>query len=94
MQANRVRRRAVLTASSPQITGTAQTAVVVLVEPISVEIEKAPELTGASRTRVFLAVREKQLTIRKAGKQSLVELAELKRWVSSLPTRGRQPEAA
>jgi hypothetical protein len=59
---------------------------------ISVEIERVPALTGASRTRVFQAVREKQLTVRKAGKQSLVEVDELRRWVRSLPTRGRQPE--
>jgi len=92
MEARKSRRRAAPTGPTSPATNAAPVAVSVSVEPISVEIEKAPELTGASRTRVFQAVREKHLTVRKAGKQSLVELAELRRWVRSLPTRGRQPE--
>ena len=62
--------------------------------PIAVAIEDAPQIIGVSRTRVFQAVRNKELTIRKAGKSSIIELAELRRWVASLPTKGRQPVAA
>jgi hypothetical protein len=95
MQAHRPRKRAGASGAARPAAASddrAPAPVTVSIEPISVEIEKAPELTGASRTRVFQAVREKQLTVRKAGKQSLVEVDELKRWVRSLPTRGRQPE--
>ncbi len=63
-----------------------------LVGVISVPIERSPGLTGISRARIFEAVRDGQLTVRKNGKASIVEVDELRRYVRSLPTRGRQPE--
>jgi hypothetical protein len=56
--------------------------------------EDAAESTGFSRTRIFLAIRDQELTARKSGKATVIEVDELARWVRSLPTRGRQREAA
>jgi hypothetical protein len=53
----------------------------------------APKLTGHSYTRLRAAVREKRLTIRRDGKARIVEVDELRRYVRSLPTIGRAPEA-
>jgi excisionase family DNA binding protein len=61
------------------------------IPPIAYSIEDAPQAVGVSRTRIFEAVRNKELTARKAGKSTIIESDELKRWVKSLPTKGRQP---
>jgi excisionase family DNA binding protein len=60
-------------------------------DPIAYSIEDAPQAVGVSRTRIFEAVRNKELTVRKAGRSTIIEADELKRWVRSLPTKGRQP---
>lgn len=64
------------------------------VEAVAVPLERVPLLTGLSRTRLFGAVKEGRLTIRKDGKSSIVELAEVRRYIRSLPTRGREPDEA
>jgi hypothetical protein len=63
-----------------------------VLEPLAVAIEQAPLLTGVTRTRIFDAIAKNQLTVRKAGRASIIELPELRRWVRSLPTRGRAPD--
>jgi excisionase family DNA binding protein len=55
--------------------------------------DEAAQSTGVSRTRIFEAIRDGALTARKAGKSTVIEVDELRRWVRSLPTRGRVPEA-
>ena len=59
---------------------------------ISYTPEQAAAVTGRSRSRIFKAIKEEELTARKDGKATLLE--ELRRWVRSLPTIGRQPVAA
>jgi hypothetical protein len=62
---------------------------------LSVGIEDAPKvLGGVSRTRIFQAVQNKEITIRKNGRSSIVEIAELARWLKTLPTKGRHPNSA
>jgi hypothetical protein len=62
---------------------------------LSVGIEDAPKvLGGVSRTRIFQAVQNREITIRKNGRSSIVEIAELARWLKTLPTKGRQPNSA
>ena len=56
--------------------------------------EDAATVTGRSRSRIFKAIKDKELTARKDGKATLLEADELRRWVRSLPTIGRQPVAA
>lgn len=58
---------------------------------ISLTPEEAAESTGFSRTRIFSAIRDKELTARKDGKATIIEVAELARWVRAMPTRGRAP---
>jgi hypothetical protein len=52
--------------------------------------EEAAASTGFSRTRIFQAIRDNDLTARKSGKATVIEIEELIRWVRALPTRGRQ----
>jgi excisionase family DNA binding protein len=59
---------------------------------ISMTPDEAAEATGFSRTRIFNAIRDLELTAHKDGKATVIETAELVRWVRSLPTRGRAPE--
>jgi hypothetical protein len=53
--------------------------------PIAVAIENAPQVVGVSRTRIFEAIRNSELSARKAGRSTIIEIDELKRWVKSLP---------
>jgi hypothetical protein len=50
--------------------------------------------TGFSCTRIFNAIRDRELTARKDGEATVIESAELVRWLRSLPSRGRTPETA
>jgi hypothetical protein len=62
---------------------------------LSVGIEDAPKvLGGVSRSRIFRAVQNNEITIRKNGRTSIVEIAELARWLKTLPTKGKPPETA
>jgi len=63
-----------------------------LVEAVAVPLERVPSLTGLSRTRIYGAAASGRLTVRKDGKSSIVELAEVRRYINSLPTRGREPD--
>jgi hypothetical protein len=66
---------------------------IIAVEPVALPIE-VPQATGLARTRIFEAVAKNELTARKAGKATIVEVAELRRFIRSLPTRGRSADAA
>ena len=46
--------------------------------------------TGRSRSRIFKAIKNKELVSRKDGRATLLEADELRRWVQSLPTIGRE----
>lgn len=61
---------------------------------LAVTPEMGAEIVGRTRTRIFNAIKDKELTARKDGKATLIEVAELQRWVRSLPTRGRSPEVS
>jgi hypothetical protein len=55
---------------------------------------EAAESSGLARTRIFQEIQNGNLTARKAGKQTIIEIAELARFIRSLPSRGRQPDEA
>ncbi len=57
---------------------------------LAVGPDKASEITDTSRTRIFQAIRDGELAAHKAGKATIIEIDELRRWVRSLPTRGRK----
>ena len=61
---------------------------------IAYSLPEAARLAGISRTQLFDAARKKELTIRKAGRSSLVMHDDLLAWIKSLPVRGRKPGSA
>jgi excisionase family DNA binding protein len=60
---------------------------------IALTPDEAAASAAVSRTRIFAAIKAGELTCRKTGKATLIETDELRRWVRSLPTRGRAAEA-
>lgn len=56
---------------------------------VAYQLPEAAQIAGVSRTRIFEAVRRQELTIRKAGRASIVTHDDLMAWISSLPVRGR-----
>lgn len=64
---------------------------VISVEPLAFAIKDAPAAVGVARTRIYDAIKNNELTARKAGKSTIIEASELRRWIQSLPTRGRSP---
>ena len=67
---------------------------VVSLPTLAVTAELGAEMVGRSRTRIFNAIKDNELTARKDGKATLIEVEELRRWVRALPTRGRAPKTA
>jgi hypothetical protein len=61
--------------------------------PLAYPVEEAGAAAGVSSTRIFEAIRKNELTARKAGKATIIEVGELQRWLRSLPTRGAQYES-
>lgn len=62
--------------------------------PIAYTPEQAAAATGRSRSRIFKAIKDGELTARKDGKATILEDAELRRWVHALRPIGRQPAVA
>jgi hypothetical protein len=56
---------------------------------IAYPLPEAARVAGVSRTRIFEAVRRRELTIRKAGRSSIVTHDDLMAWINSLPVKGR-----
>ena len=46
---------------------------------------------GVTRTRTYEAMRRGELRAKKAGKATIIELEEGKRWIRSLPDRQPEP---
>ena len=55
--------------------------------------EQAALAVGRSRSRIFKAIKDGELTARKDGKATILEDGELRRWVRTLPTIGRETVA-
>jgi excisionase family DNA binding protein len=66
----------------------------ITLQAISYTPEQAAFVTGRSRSRIFKAIQNRELMARKDGKATLLEADELRRWVRSMPTIGRQHVAA
>ena len=59
---------------------------------IAYPVDDVPSVAGVTRTQVFEAIRGQELTARKCGRRTLIEADELRRWISTFPTKGRAPE--
>ena len=81
------RKVCIMDAIQPNVTGRA-------IPRLGLNPDEAAESAAVSRTRIFEAIRDGTLTARKAGKSTVIEIEELRRWVGSLPTRGLTPDAA
>jgi hypothetical protein len=57
---------------------------------IAYPIDDIPAVTGVTRTQLFEAIRAKELTARKRGRRTIIEVNELRRWIATFPTRGRE----
>jgi excisionase family DNA binding protein len=62
--------------------------------PLAYPPTQAARVTGRSRTRIFKAIKDRELTARKDGRATLIERAELERWIAALPAIGRPEQAA
>jgi hypothetical protein len=60
---------------------------------IAYSLPEAARIAGVSRTRIFDAVGSRELTIRKAGRSSIVTHDELLAWIKSLPVKGKPVSA-
>lgn len=56
--------------------------------PLAVPIPKAVELSGLSRSAIYEALKSKALTAKKAGRRTLIPVAELEAYLASLPSYG------
>jgi hypothetical protein len=54
---------------------------------IAYSLPEAARIAGVSRTRIFEAVRKRELTIRNAGRASIVTYDDLLAWIRSLPVK-------
>jgi excisionase family DNA binding protein len=61
---------------------------------ISHAIEDVPERTGINRSKIYAAIKNGHLTARKIGRSTIIEDGELRRWITTLPSRGRRQPAA
>jgi excisionase family DNA binding protein len=64
------------------------------VEPLALPPDEAALVCGIARTRIYEAISRNELTARKLGRATIIELSELRRWINSLPIRGRTAVAA
>jgi hypothetical protein len=61
--------------------------------PILVPIRKAVEISGLSRSTIYLRAKAGELTLKKAGKTTLVDFASLRALLDGLPTAQLKPNA-
>lgn len=54
--------------------------------PIAVTIPDAVRLSGCSRSALYEALKRGDLTARKAGRRSLIMMADLEAYLASLPS--------
>jgi hypothetical protein len=60
---------------------------------IAYTLPEAARIAGVSRTRIFDAARRRELTIRKAGRSSIVTHDDILAWIRSLPVKGKSANA-
>ena len=60
---------------------------------VAYSLPDAARIAGVSRICIFEAVRRQELTIRKAGRSSIVTHGDLIDWINSLPVKGKSAVA-
>jgi excisionase family DNA binding protein len=60
---------------------------------IALTVDELAQSAGVGRDKIFEAISSNKMTARKAGhRTTLVEIDEARRWIRSLPWRGKPPE--
>jgi excisionase family DNA binding protein len=54
--------------------------------PIAVGVVQAANIAGVGRSFLYEEIRQGRLRVRKAGRRTLVVLADLNQWIAALPT--------
>jgi len=62
--------------------------------PFAISVSEAARMVGLGRTSLYAAIAAGKLKTRKAGRRTLVETAELQKFVESLPESGASHNAA
>lgn len=62
--------------------------------PLAVSIAQAAELSAMGRTWLYAAIKRRDLKTRKAGRRTLIEVEELRRFIASLPASSGDHDAA
>lgn len=52
---------------------------------LAVPVEEAAVMAGVGRTRLYAAISAGELTAKKFGRRTIVEVTALERWIGSLP---------
>ncbi len=56
-----------------------------MLSPFAVSIDDACKLAGVGRSLIYKSIAAGNLQTRKAGRRTLIEVAALQSWLSSLP---------
>jgi hypothetical protein len=59
--------------------------------PLLITISEATTITGMSRSAIYLRLASGELTARKAGKRTLIEMASLRAMVNAMPIATIRP---
>jgi len=57
------------------------------IERLAFTPSAAAIVTGRSRSRLYRALKAGELIARKDGRATLIEAAELRRWIGAMPTK-------
>lgn len=57
-------------------------------ETINLQIPEAVKVSGLSRSRIYEALRKQELRAIKAGRRTLIPVAELESYLANLPSYG------
>lgn len=57
-------------------------------ETINLQIPEAVQVSGLSRSRIYEALRKQELRAIKAGRRTLIPVAELEAYLANLPSYG------
>ena len=56
--------------------------------PLNLQIPEAVQVSGLSRSRIYEALRKQELRAIKAGRRTLIPVAELEAYLANLPPYG------
>jgi excisionase family DNA binding protein len=54
--------------------------------PLAMSVSEAVRVSGLGKTSLYAAIAAGKIRIKKAGRRTLVETAELRRFIDNLPT--------